>query len=165
MIASAILLVNHPVLANGSDLDGGDWSISQSSISGSSFSIMGESSSSVSTDTDGEPVNMMMVSLARADLGQPYILRIAASLNDYPAKLTQATIKLNGKVVKTVTNTALELNLSPLLKNGRNVVEISASSLAAEATITTRLIGANANIHNQSAGYGSSKQQLIVNVE
>jgi hypothetical protein len=138
----------------------------------SSFDLISEgasasSSSSVnmSNDGDGAQINRAMISLEKADLIQPHILRIGASINDRPIKLSKAVIKLNGNVVKTVTDSSVDLNLSPLLKNGRNVVEISASSTTTDATITTRLKGPNANVNSQSAGYGTSKQQLIINVQ
>jgi hypothetical protein len=165
IIVGGILLLSSPVFANPIDLDPENILIFPSSIDLLSEDTNSSSSSISVGGGDGIQHNRSMLSLARADLIQPHTLQIEANINNRPVRLSKAVITLNGRVVKTIANSSLSLNLSPLLKTGRNVIDISATSPLATATISTRLVGPSANINSQSAGYGTSKQQIIINVK
>jgi hypothetical protein len=119
----------------------------------------------VSTDADGGQVQSTSVSIDRADLAQPYILRVQGLANDAPIRLQRVEVKVNGKVVRSIANSSLVLNLAPMLKSGRNEVEISGSSPRTEDTIVVSFSGKNTNVTQQFAGTGILKQILAIDIQ
>jgi hypothetical protein len=158
-VASAIMLASVPAVANINNTDTEGLYVGQSNIN------INSSSTSISTNGEGEQVNMTTISLARADLRQPHILRINATINNYPMSLSQAAVKINGKLVKTSVNKSIAFNVAPYLSRGRNVVDISARTARTDAAIGVSFKGPNTQVNNQSAGNGSSHQQIVIDVE
>jgi hypothetical protein len=149
-IAVAILSLIHPVrifAAEGNELN---WLVSQSV--------------NIRTDSSGEQVQFSRVSLYRADLREPHILRIKAEFNNSPMPMEQVVVKLNGKVVKTIANRSLELNLAPLMMPGRNEVEVSGTASKSDTTISLNFQGPRTQVNQQSSGSGRIKQMLVINV-
>ena len=150
--ASAILLLIHPVLAIAGGVDFDRSSSSQSSVS-------------VTTENNGAQTQSSTVSLDRADLRQPHILRVLGEMNNSPVKMKRVEVRINGKVVKTIANGSLELNLAPMMmRAGRYEVDVLAISPQSANTISLNLIGANTQIKQQSSGVGNINRKLIINV-
>jgi hypothetical protein len=119
----------------------------------------------VSTDASGGQVQSTTVSVDRADLTQPHVLRVQGSANDALIRLQRVEVKVNGKVVRSIAHNSLELNLAPLLKVGRNEIEISGTSPQPEDTISVNFTGKNTKVTQQFSGTGTIKQTLVINVQ
>jgi hypothetical protein len=119
----------------------------------------------VSTDASGGQVQSTTVSVDRADLTQPHVLRVQGSANDALIRLQRVEVKVNGKVVRSIAHNSLELNLAPLLKVGRNEIEISGTSPQPEDTISVNFTGENTKVTQQFSGTGTIKQTLVINVQ
>jgi hypothetical protein len=124
-----------------------------------------QSSVNITTDANGGQVQSTVVSVDRADLTQPHMLRIQGSANDAPIRLQRVEVKVNGKAVRSIVNNSLELNLAPRLKAGRNEVEILGTSSQPEDTISVNFTGKNTKVTQQFSGSGTIKQTLIINVQ
>ena len=127
--------------------------------------LVSQSSVIVTTDADGGQVQSTTVSLDRADLSQPHILRVQGSSNNAPVRMERVEVKMNGKVIKTIANNSLELNLAPMMKAGRYEVEISGTSPRIDDTISVNFIGKNTNVTQQFSGSGRINQKLIIDVQ
>ena len=149
-IAVAILSLIHPVQILAAQGNEPNWLISQSV--------------NIRTDSSGEQVQFSRVSLYRADLRQPHILRISAEMNNSSIPMQQVVVKLNGKVVKTIANRSLEINLAPLMMPGRNEVEVSGTATESDTTISLNFKGPRTQVNQQSSGSGKIKQMLVINV-
>jgi hypothetical protein len=127
--------------------------------------VLSQSSMNITTDANGGQVQSTVVSVDRADLNQPHILRIQGTANDAPIRLRRIEVKINGKAVRSISNNSLELNLAPRLKAGRNEVEISGTSSQLEDTISVNFTGKNTKVTQQFSGTGTIEQTLIINVQ
>jgi hypothetical protein len=127
--------------------------------------VFGQSSVKIATNVNSEQVQSTTVSIDRADLTQPCLLRVQASANNVPIQMQRVEVKVNGKVFKSIANNSLELNLAPLMKIGKYEIEISGSSHRIDDTISVNLIGKNTNITQQVSGSGKIEQILIINVQ
>jgi hypothetical protein len=126
--------------------------------------IVNQSSVNITTNADGGQIQSTTVSIDRADLRQPHILRVQGSTNNSPIRMKRVEIKINGKVVRTTTNNSLELNLAPMMKAGRYEVEISGTSPRYNDTISVSFNGKNTNVTQQFSGSGRINQKLVINV-
>jgi hypothetical protein len=124
-----------------------------------------QTSVNIMTNADGGQVQSTTVSVDRADLDRPHILRVQGSANNSPIRLQQVEVKINGKVVKRIANNTLELNLAPILKVGRYEIEISGTSQDLDDTISVNFTGKNTNVTQQFSGTGTIKQTLVINVQ
>jgi hypothetical protein len=124
--------------------------------------FLSQSSVSVTTNSNNQGVQTTAVSIDRADLSQPHILRVQGSINNSPIQMKQVDVKINGQLVKSIANNSLELNLAPLMQTGTYEIEISATSPRSEDTILVSLNSPNTNVTQQSSGSGSIKQKLII---
>jgi hypothetical protein len=127
--------------------------------------VLSQSSVNITTDANGGQVQSTVVSVDRADLNQPHILRIQGTANDAPIRLRRIEVKINGKTLRSIVNNSLELNLAPRLKTGRNEVEISGTSAQPEDTISVNFTGKNTKVTQQFSGTGTIEQTLIINVQ
>jgi hypothetical protein len=126
--------------------------------------LVSQSTTTVSTDADGGQVQSTTISVDRADLTQPHILRVQGSADDSPIRMKRVEVKVNGKVTRSIVNKSLELNLAPLLKVGRYEIEISGTSPRPDDTISVSFTGKNTNVTQQSSGTGVINQILVINV-
>jgi hypothetical protein len=149
-VAVAILSLIHPVQIVAAQGNEHNWLVSQSV--------------NIRTESSGEQVQFSRVSLYRVDLRQPHILRIQAEMNNSPMPMEQVVVKLNGKVVKTIANRSLEINLAPLMMPGRNEVEVSGTASQSDTTISLNFKGPRTQVNQQSSGSGRIKQMLVINV-
>jgi hypothetical protein len=125
---------------------------------------LAQSSVTVNTNSDGEGVQSTTVSIDRADLSQPHILRVQGLANNSPIEMRQVTVKINGRSIRSISNNSLELNLAPMMKAGSYEIEISATSPRPEDTILVNFKGKNTNVTQQFSGSGTIKQKLVINV-
>ncbi|WP_310417517.1 hypothetical protein [Chamaesiphon sp. OTE_8_metabat_110] len=151
VVASAVLMMSNSVVTFATETNSSDVTISQSTVI-------------VSTDADGGRVQSTTVSIERADLTQPHLLRVQGLANNAPIRLQRVEVRVNGKVVKSIANNSLELNLAPLMKAGRNEIEISGNSSQNEDTISVNFNGKNTNVSQQFSGTGNVKQTLVINI-
>ncbi len=117
------------------------------------------------TDDDGEQVQFTTISIDRYDLRQPHILRVRGAMNNVAVPMKRVDVKLNGKVIKSIANSSLELNLAPMMTVGRYEVEVSGNTPDSDATISLNFSGINTQVNQQSSGSGSIKQKLVINVQ
>jgi hypothetical protein len=150
IFASAVLLSSIPAMTLAADVDD-DLLVSQTSVK-------------MGTDTDGDQVQYTTVGLYRADLSQPHILRVQGLMNNTAIPMERVDVKLNGRVVKSIANSSLELNLAPMMTAGRYEVEVSGTTPQTDATISLNFSGANTKVNQQSSGSGKIKQKLVINV-
>lgn len=125
---------------------------------------LSQSSVSITTNADGGQIQSTTVGIDRADLSQPHILQVQASTNDAPIRMERVQVKINGRVVRTIANNSLELNLAPMMQSGRYEVEISGSSPRLEDTISVNFTGKNTKIAQQFSGTGQLNQIIVINV-
>jgi hypothetical protein len=125
--------------------------------------IISQNSVETSTD-DGNSNGVSKISFNRADLRKPHILRVYGMLDNNLVPLERVEVKMNGKVLKTIANGSLEIDLAPLMKAGRYEVNISGKSEKMDTAISLYFVGKNVNINQQSSGTGKIDRELIINV-
>lgn len=145
-IAISAILLSHSVVTMATEVDCDAIAVSQTSVN-------------VTTDADSEQVQSTTISLDRADLSQPHILRVHGSPN-----MQRVTVTINGRLVKSIANGSIELNLAPMMTAGSYEVEISGTSPRSDDTISLTFAGKNSSITQQSSGTGTIKQMLVINV-
>jgi hypothetical protein len=149
-VAIAILSLIHPVQILAKQGNEANWLVSQNV--------------NIRTDANNEQVQYSSVSLYRTDLREPHILRVRGELNNSPIPMEQVVVKLNGKVVKSIAGSDLELNLAPMMIPGRNEVEVSGTTVQSGTTISLNFKGPRTQVNQQSSGSGRIKQMLTINV-
>jgi hypothetical protein len=128
-------------------------------------SVFSQSSVNITTNAEGGQVQSTTVSVDRADLSQPHMLRVQGAANDALIRLQRVEVRVNAKLVRSIVNNSLELNLAPLLKIGRNEIEISGTSPQPENTISVNFTGTNTKVSQQFSGNSIVRQTLVVNVQ
>jgi hypothetical protein len=152
VVASTVFCLSNSVAISAADANSQQIAINQSTVT-------------VSTGASGGQVQSTVVSVDRADLTQPHLLRVQGAANDAPSRLRRVEVKVNGKLVRSLVNNSLELNLAPLMKAGRNEVEISGTSSQQEDTISVNFTGKNTKVTQQFSGTGTIKQILVINIQ
>jgi hypothetical protein len=127
---------------------------------GNTTIAVSQNSVTVTTGSNREQTQSTTISVDRADLSQPHILRVQGSGN-----MQRVSVKINGKLVKSIANSSLELNLAPMMTAGRYEVEISGNSARSNDTISVNFNGKNTNVMQQFSGSGTIKQTLVINVQ
>jgi hypothetical protein len=123
-----------------------------------------QNSVETTTQSDGDGNGVSKISFNRADLSKPHILRVYGMLDNKLVPLERVEVKMNGKVVKSIANGSLEIDLAPLLKASSYVVNISAKAEQMDTAISLYFVGKNVNVNQQSAGTGKIDRQLILNI-
>jgi hypothetical protein len=149
-VAVAILSLINPVQILANPDNEANWLVSQNV--------------NIRTDANNEQVQYSNVSLDRTDLREPHILRVRGELNNSPIPMEQVVVKLNGKVVKSIAGSDLELNLATMMIPGRNQVEVSGTTVQSGTTISLNFKGPRTQVNQQSSGSGRIKQILAINV-
>ena len=129
-------------------------STTQNNSSGSQNSY---TSSSQNSDASGYQHSSL--NLSAVDLRQPHIL----SINTSGSQLTGEVI-VNGKVVKRLTKSREQINLSPLLSVGKHTVKISARYSPTSSSVNVELSGPGTSISQQNSGNGVLKSTMDVSV-
>jgi len=106
-------------------------------------------------------IQQTTINLNLADLNQPHILRVGTSIRE-----TQLTgqIKLDGKVIKTISNNQTEINLAPSLTQGRQVIEILGNYSPSYAAVIVEFTGTNTQVYQKTGGNGNFSQKIIIEV-
>ncbi len=146
IIVASSMSVSHSVTTTATSMVANSGTVSQTSVN-------------ITTNSDSRKVQATTISLDRADLSQPHILRVQGSPN-----LENVNVKINGKLVKSIFNGSIELDLVPLMGVGSYQVEISGNSPQSGDTISLSFRGKNTNITQQSSGAGSIKHLIIIKV-
>jgi hypothetical protein len=129
-----------------------------------SHQLMSQTTVKMGTDATGDQIQFTSVGIYRSDLSRPHILRVQGSMNNVAVPMERVDVKLNGKVVKSIVNSSLEINLAPLMTAGRYEVEVSGTTRQSDATISLNFVGANTQVNQQSSGSGKIKQKLLINI-
>jgi hypothetical protein len=146
IVVSAMLL-SHSVVAMATEVDYDPVEINGTSVN-------------ITTDSDNGQAQSTTISLDRADLRQPQMLRVQGS-----GKMERIDVKINGKLVRSIANGSIELDLAPMMTVGSYQVEISGTSPRSDDTISLTFTGTNTNVTQQSSGSGIVKQLLVINVQ
>jgi len=142
---------NNEISVFDSDFDSdNDYSDSDMNRSFSSTSQQSNSSSSYQTSAVG---------LNAANLGKPHMLTVQSSANQLTGE-----IRIDGKVVKQIRNSKVDINLSPYLSVGEHKVEISARYAPADSDITIAFNAPGTSNNQQTSGNGSINYQMDVSV-
>lgn len=118
-----------------------------------------QNSVSVTTNDDDDGIQTTTVSIDRGDLSQPHVLRVQGS-----PRMERVEVKVNGKVVKSIVNNSLEINLAPMMTSGRYEVDIAGTIPQANDTVSVNFIGKNTNVTQQFSGNRNINQKLVINV-
>jgi hypothetical protein len=119
----------------------------------------------VGTNADGRQIQSTTVSIDRADLTQPHILRIEGFADQTPEQIHKIQVRVNGRLIKAGANNSIALNLSPILKSGRYVVEILGISPRSAETISVSFTGQNTNVMQQFSGTGLISPALVIDIQ
>jgi hypothetical protein len=126
--------------------------------------LISQTTVKMGTDATGDQIQYTSVGIYRSDLSRPHILRVQGLANNVAVPMERVDVKLNGKVVKSIANSSLEVNLAPLMTVGRYEVEVSGTTRQNDATISLNFAGANTQVNQQSSGSGKIKQKLVITV-
>jgi hypothetical protein len=134
-------------------------SSSSSSSSASSTVISSNTVNVTANSSDGG--SFASVSISKADLRYPHLLRISTDRG-----IERAEVKINGKLVKSIVNESqLEVDLAPLMPNvGRYEVEISGTVPLPTDTVSVKFIGKNSKIDQQSSGNYNLDRKIVIDV-
>ena len=116
-------------------------------------------SSSSGNFTNNGSCQQAIVNIDSKNLGLPHILNVKIS----GAQLA-CQVKVNGKVFKQLKSTSNQLNLSPCLSIGKNIVEILAPYSSSLFFIRVELLGPDTRVVQQTSGLGVLSHTLIVKV-
>jgi hypothetical protein len=108
-------------------------------------------------------LQQISINLSVNNLQQANILKIT-KVNNLASGYLKGEIKLGGRTIKTITGNSTEINLSPFLKKGNNILEILGSCSPSNSSIKVEFIGHNTAISQQNSGTGKINYQLIIDV-
>ncbi|NEP16088.1 MAG: hypothetical protein F6J97_04195 [Leptolyngbya sp. SIO4C1] len=100
-----------------------------------------------------------MVDIDSFDLSLPHLLEISTTGSQLSGQ-----ISLNGVVIKTLSGSAITLDLVPYLEAGENVVEVTGSYSPATASVQLSFTGPGTSITQQTSGSGQLAQTLVLQV-
>jgi len=101
------------------------------------------------------------INLSSDSLRKPHILKVST-----PTAGEQLTgqIKVDGRVVQSLKNNSTQINLSHLLSQGTHKIEIL-GNYPENSSVQVEFSGPNTQVVQQTAGSGTIRQILIVDVE
>ncbi len=99
-------------------------------------------------------------SLRAARLTQPYTLTVETT-----GRAINATVKVDGQTIKTLTSQSESVNLSPYLSAGRHTIEISGTYSPSSANVRMLLSGPGTQTSQQVSGGGTLSQTLQISVQ
>ncbi len=109
-----------------------------------------------------EQMQETTINVHAADLKQPHLLRIQPAT---AATQLSGQVKFNGKVIQTLKTSDTQINLSPYLKMGRHVVEISGQYQPSSGSVMVEFIGPGTESVQEMGGSGKLRQKLIIEVD
>lgn len=114
----------------------------------------------ISSNWKQQQIQETTISLNVADLNEPHILTI----NSSGSKLN-GEIKLNGKVIETISKKETEIDLSSQLKKGKNIIEISGNYTPNSSLISVEFITPVNELFQEVGGSGEIHQKIIIDVQ
>lgn len=109
-------------------------------------------------------LQQISINLSLNNLQQANILKIT-KVNNLTSGYLKGEIKLGGKTIKTITGNTTELDLSPFLKKGNNILEILGNCSPINSSIKVEFIGNDTAVSQQNSGTGKINYQLIIDVK
>jgi hypothetical protein len=100
------------------------------------------------------------ISVKKENLGQPHMLKI----NSGGSKL-KGEIVMNNQVIQEINDNKLEINLSPYLSKGEQILKVRGKYEPASSTVDLELSSPENNTIQQSSGTGKLDYQLTFNVQ
>ncbi|MEM8723532.1 MAG: hypothetical protein AAGE84_30335 [Cyanobacteria bacterium P01_G01_bin.39] len=97
------------------------------------------------------------INVGLENLGRPFILKIETSSSPIDVR-----VKINEITIKKLNSGKNQLNLSPFLLMGKNVIEISTPYSLSLSSIKVELLGPNINVCQQTSGTGVLNHTLVV---
>jgi hypothetical protein len=97
--------------------------------------------------------------LKAANLHSPHILKVGGTGLNLSGK-----ILLNGSIIQQLNHSKEQLDLAPLLTQGKNIVEIVGKYSPKSSSIQIEFLGYGTSISQQSCGNGSIEHILILNI-
>ncbi len=133
-----------------------------STQSHSTSQSVSQSTSQPSAQSSSQSTSQQQTSLnlRSSDLRQPHILTIATS-----GTALTGQIILDGEIIKQVTETQVEINLSPYLSVGQHTLEVSVGYTPASASISVELTAPNTQVMNQTSGNGRISHIFNIRVD
>ena len=77
----------------------------------------------------------------------------------------QGEVRLGGKKIRKINSNITEINLSSLLKPGKNILEISGIYTPINSSIKVDFLGANTRVTQESGGTGKVNHRLIFTIK
>lgn len=102
------------------------------------------------------------INLNSVDLKQPNLLNINLSQS---ARYMTGEVKLNGKLIKKLSQNSAQVDLAPALKRGSNRVTVFGKYSPANASVSLDFSGPHNQISQQLAGSGLIKLVLVIVVQ
>jgi hypothetical protein len=93
-------------------------------------------------------------------LKEPHVLLI-----NFNGSKVQGEIVMNNKVIQKFDDNKLEINLSPYLERGKQVLQVKGKYEPASSTVNLELNSPENNTIQQSSGTGTLDYQLTLNVQ
>ncbi len=103
-----------------------------------------------------------IINLDIEELQENYLLKISGSTLN--TRLT-GNIKLNGRIIAKITGNSTQISLSPLLKKGKNTLDITGNYTPGTSGFQVELTSPNTQISQENTGNGNIKNTLIIYVE
>ncbi len=106
-------------------------------------------------------VQRSTINLFEADLRYPHYLRI----NTSSGSLMSGEVQLNNRILSNLNRRNIEIDLAPLLRRGKNIVEIYGENSSVNSSITLEFRGPQTRITQRTSGNSDINQILLINVE
>lgn len=105
-------------------------------------------------------VQRSTINLFEEDLRDPHYLRINTSSDSL-----RGEVQLNNRILSNLNRRNIEIDLAPLLRRGKNIVEIYGENSSANSSITLEFRGPQTRITQRTSGNSDINQILLINVE
>ncbi len=109
-----------------------------------------------------ETTQTTIINLSIDEFKEKYLLKIRGSRH---TDLLTGNIKLNGIIIAKFTNNSTQINLSPVLKKGKNTIDIMGSYTPITSAFKLELIGINTRVTQENTGNGNIANTLIIYVD
>jgi hypothetical protein len=111
-----------------------------------------------------QQIQQTSINLNISDLETDNVLKIV-KVNNLKYGRLNGEVKLNGEKIKLINSNSTEINLSSLLKQGINVVEICGSYTPINSSIKIEFSGFNTLVSQSASGTGKLNQRLIIRIK
>jgi hypothetical protein len=109
---------------------------------------------------DSSSLQKTAISVKKENLGQPHILKINSSGSKFKGEIV-----MNNLVIQEIDSNKLEINLSPYLSRGEQILQVRGKYEPPASTVDLELSSPENNTIQQSSGTGKLDYQLTFNVQ